>query len=439
MTLHKPVIPQQGNREHPKSGPTPPVRPSATDTGRKSFPLEKLFVELTRKTALIQQRIRSVEGRKVQIGQQSVISFVSASYLGLERDQRVVEAASRVAASWGFSLGMPRLLAFDPFTKALENELASFLGLEHCLVFPSTTHAALDIVPTAAGQDGAVFVDDWTYPTLWEGIHAAARVGARIFRFPHSSLSVLARQLRSARNARNRIILCDGVYPEGGAPAPILEMAFLAERFGGWLCVDDSHGLGVLGRQPIDRRHPYGRGGGGVARYFDLSVEKLLVMGTLSKALGIPLAFVAGSEMLLRKTEAKSASFVHSSPPSLPNVAAGIAALRIAQQEGDDLRERVGQLVRRFQAKLRENSIPVLSYGLFPIQTIPFRTISLATEAGRNLRQRGIWSALQFSPPDQPEKGVLRFFVTALHTPAQVDLAAEAIVQFHMHLTATGR
>ena len=94
--------------------------------------------------------------------------------------------------------------------------------------------------------------------------------GARTYRFSHSDPSALGSALRRAGDAPKKVVVCDGIYPEGGDAAPLLEFASLTGNAGAVLYVDDSHGLGVLGERPPTPVTPYGRGGGGVVRSLGL-------------------------------------------------------------------------------------------------------------------------------------------------------------------------
>ena len=390
----------------------------------------RLITHLRDETGLVQQPVGAVQGRRVAVGDRWVVSFASASYLGLEQDARVKRAVCQAVGSWGFSLAMPRLLARDGITAELETAIAQFTSQPAALLFPSTTHAALDLLPLLSTPCGAIFLDAWTYPTNLEGVRAAERRGARAYRFPHNEASALGSAMRAAANARRKVVVCNGIYPEGGGAAPLREYAKLADHFGAILYVDDSHGIGVFGEGAATKEHPYGRGGGGLLRYLGPLPGHTILVATLSKALGIPVAFVAGPRSLLKCVQNVSDTFAHSSPPSMATVAAALEALRIQAVEGDLRRLWLANLVSRFRSEAGGSDAEISSKGLFPIQTVHFPSIAETQEAGRFLRGRGIWPVLQFRPPDYPDGGVLRFYITALHTASDVERAARVLAAF---------
>jgi 8-amino-7-oxononanoate synthase len=404
-----------------------PLRPL---TQQRRLASAKLIAHLRDETGLVQQPVGAVDGRRVRVGDEWVLSFASASYLGLEQDARVKRAVCQAVDSWGFSLAMPRLLARDRVTTELEAAIARFTGQPAALVFPSTTHAALDLLPLLSTSLGAIFVDAWTYPTNWEGVHAAQRRGTRVYAFPHNDASALGSAMRAAANSRRKVVVCNGIYPEGGGAAPLREYAKLADHFGAILYVDDSHGIGVFGEGRPTKEYPYGRGGGGLLRSLGPLPGPTILVATLTKALGIPVAFVAGPRSLLNYVQSVSDTFAHSSPPSMATVAAALEALRIQAVEGDFRRRRLANLVRQLRSGLRAGGFDVTSNGLFPIQTVRFPSIAEAQEAGRFLRDRGIWPVLQLRPPDYPDGGVLRFYITALHNASDVERAARVLATF---------
>jgi 8-amino-7-oxononanoate synthase len=210
-------------------------------------------------------------------------------------------------------------------------------------------------------------------------------------------------------------VVCDGIYPEGGDAAPLVEFASLAGRASAVLYVDDSHGLGVFGEGPRTPASPYGRGGGGLLKQFDLLPARIVLAGTLAKALGIPVAFVAGPASFIGYVRRTSQTLVHSSPPSMPNVAAAIEAIRIHEAEGEERRLRLAKLVRRFQDSLRYERIEFKSNGLFPIQTIPLRSVAETLRVGGFLRGHGIWPVLQLHPPDHPRGGTAVLYNSIAH------------------------
>jgi 8-amino-7-oxononanoate synthase len=394
---------------------------------RRGRAMPGLIDRLARTDGLVFQTISRADGPRVRVDGRWVLNFAASHYLGLGQDPRVTAAMAQAAAG-GISLGMPRALGAAALTERVEAALAALVGQERALVFPSTTHVAHDVLPLLAGQSGMLFVDERAYPISLDGALVAARAGDRLVRFPHNDPVALERLLRPHMTEQDNVIVCDGIYPLGGRVAPLRAFVALAERYGAAVYVDDAHGIGILGEEP-SAMMPFGYGGGGTPRQLQVEKGSIVHVGGLGKAFGVPVAFVAGPERFIDHLRLTAGTFVHSSPPATPILAAALAALQVHDREGDDLRRHLASLVRRFRNGLRHVGLEPEPASLFPIQSLNLPSGAMATVAAATLRRQGIWPVLQLAPPEQPAAGAIRFVLTALHQVADVDEAVAAIAR----------
>lgn len=379
-------------------------------------------MDLLRRGGLADQRIAARAGAHVRINGRWALNFTSSTYLGLHDHPGALRAFNLAARSIGISIGIPRVLGIDQATHDLENVIASLVRQERALVFTSTTHLALDALPLLAGSRGTIAIDERAYPISVEGAVAAARHGATIRAFRHNDPDALHRVLRRSR--RPLAIVVDGVYPAGSYGAALREFDHLARRYDAWLYVDDAHGIGVLGAGPKPDQ-PYGSGGGGTPLHCGIAPDRVLHVGSLSKAFGIPVAFIAGPAQVIRRLEA-AASFVHASPPAPPIVAAALAVLRVHALHGDQIRQRLLRRVVFFRDRVLRSGCSDPGSSLFPLQSLYVETVDQALAVGCALRAHDIWPVVQLNPPDRPHAGALRFAITARHTHA--DLARAVVV-----------
>jgi 8-amino-7-oxononanoate synthase len=393
---------------------------------RRGQAMPGLIDRLTRADGLVFQTITRADGPRARVDGRWLLNFATSHYLGLGQDPRVTAAMARAAG--GISLGMPPALGAVALTGRVETAIAALVGQERALVFPSTTHVALDVLPLLAGPSGVLFVDERAYPISLDAAHVAARGSDRLLRFPHNDAVALERLLRSHMTVRDNVIVCDGIYPLGGRVAALRAFAALAERYGAAVYVDDAHGVGVLGEEP-SAMMPFGYGGGGTPRHLGVGPGSVVHVGGLAKAFGVPVAFVAGPERFIDHLRLTAGTFVHSSPPATPILAAALAALRVHDREGDDLRRHLVSLVRHFRNGLRRVGLEPEPASLFPIQSLRLPSGAAATIAASSLRRQGIWPVLQLAPPEQPGGGAIRFVLTALHQAADIDEAVAAIAR----------
>jgi len=261
--------------------------------------------------------------------------------------------------------------------------------------------------------------------------HAAGIDKTVVFAPFHSDYAVanaqvarIVARLLSARSAAGSVVICDGVYPSTGRAAALRAIERVARAAGALVYVDDAHGIGLMGAHPSVAM-PYGHGGGGTSAHLGIAPGHVVHVGSLSKALGVPVAFVAGPAEPIAHLRVAAPTYTRCSPPALPV----LGALRVHARDGEALRQRLAGLIRRFQRGLHQLGRAPQTGTLFPIQTLLFPTPLAAQAVARALRRQGIWAILQIGSNEHSGGGGLRFALTALHTPADIDLLVEALAR----------
>jgi 8-amino-7-oxononanoate synthase len=150
----------------------------------------------------------------------------------------------------------------------------------------------------------------------------------------------------------------------------------------------------------------------------------LIVVASLAKGFGVPVAVVAGGRALVRRYEVRSETRIHCSPPSNAHLSAAAHALRCNAARGDSLRRHLAHLVTRFRAALELRGVPLLP-GLFPIQTMPPGTGADLRAVHRRLSDLGVKTVLH---RQRCGRGLaISFIFTAAHREADVDRAVRAL------------
>jgi 8-amino-7-oxononanoate synthase len=269
----------------------------------------------------------------------------------------------------------------------------------------------------------AVFLDAKAYPiACWGAEHAALR-GVKVRRFPHHQPQALRRLVAAESAGRKRpVIVTDGYCPDCGRLAPLEEYAAIARRESGFLVVDDTQALGILGEQPAPRM-PYGHGGGGSLRHAGIRWPELVLVSSLAKGFGVPLAVLAGSTSFIHHFEDNSRTRMHCSPPSMPAVQAAHHALEVNQRHGEALRHRLIGNLRRFRRGVEGLGLTV-NGGLFPVQTLELPDRLDAETAQRQLGERGVQTVLRRGRASRPE---IAFILTARHCSEDIDRAVQIL------------
>lgn len=185
---------------------------------------------------------------------------------------------------------------------------------------------------------------------------------------------------------------------------------------GGWLVVDDTQAVGILGNFP-GRRNPYGAGGGGSFRYHGINSPNVWTISSLAKAFGTPLTVVGASAENIGMFEEHSMTTVHCSPPSAALLHAAEYAVRRNRLAGDHLRNRLLRAVLRFRKEMGEAGLE-LRGGILPKQTLAPRHSRLAFELHDKLLATDVRAVLHRERRDEP--AALSFLVTAEHSMDQI-------------------
>ena len=356
--------------------------------------------------------LEGAQGVHPVIDGRRVLSFASNDYLGLAAHPLVVDALRKAAREYGVGSGASHLLTGHSRPhRDLEQALAEYTGRPRAVLFSTGYMANLAVVSALLDRHDAVFEDRYNHASL---VDAGLLSRARLRRYPHADAASLGRQL-SLSSERHRMVVTDGVFSMDGDLAPLRELRAQAEGAGGaWLCVDDAHGLGVVG--------PTGRG--------TLEVEGLglqdvpVLVGTLGKAFGTFGAFVAGSEALVETLVQFARSYIYTTalPPAL--AAATLESVRVAAQ--GEARDRLHAAMGRFRDGAAQRGLPVIPTPS-PIHPLILGGSGRAVAASRALLERGILVPA-IRPPTVPQGAArLRISFSAAHSTADVDRLLDAL------------
>lgn len=345
-----------------------------------------------------------------------MLDFTSSLYLGFRHSTGSLRPWSQVTT------GAPAALVESPVAVAVADRLARLQGLEQATLAKSTLHLFWDLFAALAADPIAIYLDAGVYPTARWGVERVAARGVPVRRFPHNDAAALERLLRQWDDRRQAVVVTDGVCSCCGCAAPLAAYLAAVHRVGGLLVIDDTQALGLLGRQP-DRETPYGRGGGGSLCWSNLTGPDLLVVSSLAKGFGAPLAALSGSRALVERFRARSKTRIHCSPPSAADLHAAERALNVNARLGDGRRLQLAQRVRHFRRQLAVAGLGA-SGGLFPVQTLELAPQLDVRQMYQQLVDAGLQTVLRQSRANAAR---LTFIITARHQPAEIEQAVRLL------------
>jgi 8-amino-7-oxononanoate synthase len=346
------------------------------------------------------------------------LDFTSALYLGFRHAHGTLRPWAQLTT------GRPAALERTPEAERTAAALAQLMRCERAALAPSTLHLYWDLFDVLARDGIAIYADASGYPIARWGIERVAAKRVRTTIFPPHDTAALEHLLHRERHRGCRpVLVTDGVCPGTGRATPLPDYLRLVRQWDGYVVVDDTQALGILGEAP-SHDAPYGRGGAGTHAWYGVQEPGLIVGSSLAKGFGAPLAVIAGDARLIARFEDLSATRVHSSPPSMAAISAAEQALALNEKRGDLLRARLVKMVRRFREKLRQIGLSALG-GLFPVQTLRAIPDIDPRRLYRQLLDCGVNAVLRAAK--DLSDGALTFLITVLHTRSDIDRCVDAL------------
>jgi 7-keto-8-aminopelargonate synthetase-like enzyme len=343
--------------------------------------------------------LRGFQNGQPWIGRHAFFDLASNDYLGLATDPRVRDAVIAAVDEYGSSMcGTPIACGYAQVLSELERELAAFVGLEDALVFPSCYQANVALFPAVATPADVILIDHYAHASLGQGVKA---VGCKVRPFLHNDVGHLERLLAGATGFRQVFVVTESVFSTSGNIAPLHAIVDLCRHFGAIPVVDDSHGIGVLGKR-----------GCGILEDQDIRDFPGIYTASLGKALANAGGVVAGCQVLIDALRYCCPGLIYSTALPPPSIAGTLCTLQIISNEFDLLGRTVLQNHELLLQKLAECNFAVAP-GRAPIAAIRSgSTADTIALAARFYEHRIL--ATPFVPPSVPANcGVLRLILGA--------------------------
>ena len=365
-------------------------------------------------TLKAERPLGSAQSSVVTAGGTDVLNFCANNYLGLANDARIIEAAKGGMDEWGFGLASVRFICgTQDLHVELERRVSAFLGTEDTILFSSCFDANGGMFEALFGAEDAIISDELNHASLIDGIRLSK---ARRLRYRNRDLADLEDQLKAASDARQRIIVTDGVFSMDGYLAPLPGICDLAERYGALVLVDDSHAVGFMGEH-----------GRGTPELWGVEGRVDVYTGTFGKALGgASGGYVAGHKEIVAMLRQRARPYLFSNTVAPAVVAGTLAALDLLEG-GGDLRRRLVDNAALFRSLMTDAGFELLD-GQHPIVPVMFGDAALAARVADRMLEHGVY-VVAFSYPVVPMgKARIRVQLSAAHTEDEIRRCVEAFV-----------
>ncbi|MGY0157433.1 glycine C-acetyltransferase [Edwardsiella tarda] len=377
-------------------------------------------LETTRADGLYKNErvITSAQQAEIAVADGShVLNFCANNYLGLANHPALIAAAKAGMDSHGFGMASVRFICGTQDShKALEQQIATFLGMEDAILYSSCFDANGGLFETLLGPEDAIISDALNHASIIDGVRLCK---ARRYRYANNDMAELKSRLTQARaeGARHILIATDGVFSMDGVIADLKSICDLADEYGALVMVDDSHAVGFVGAH-----------GRGTHEYCGVMGRVDIITGTLGKALGgASGGYTAARKEVVEWLRQRSRPYLFSNSLAPSIVAASMQVLTLLAQ-GDALRARLWDNARLFREKMTAAGFTLAGadHAIIPVM---LGDAKLAQRFADLLLQEGIYVTGFFYPVVPQGQARIRTQMSAAHTPAQIEQAVDAFIR----------
>jgi glycine C-acetyltransferase len=234
------------------------------------------------------------------------INLASNNYLGLACDKQVINASIAVMQEYGTSMcATPIASGYPDCYQSVEQKLKNFLNLDSLIIYPSCYQANNGIFSVLVNKEDIVIIDQFAHSSLIEGVRC---VGCKIRPFKHNDLDSLEKNLRRSRVRGQVFVITESVFSTEGSIAPLKGIVELCDRYDAIPIVDDSHGIGVIGKS-----------GKGILEFEEIRDYRGIYTASLGKAMANTGGLVGGPKVIIEYLKYFSSHLIYSTaiPPAV--------------------------------------------------------------------------------------------------------------------------
>jgi len=341
-----------------------------------------------------------------------VINFCANNYLGLASNNEIKKAAANGLEDYGYGVASVRFICgTQTIHKKLEETISSFLGTQDTILYSSCFDANTGLFETLLGKEDAIISDELNHASIIDGVRLCK---ASRYRYKNSNMEDLEEQLKSAKDARYKLIVTDGVFSMDGSIADLPGICKLAEKYNALVMVDDSHSIGVLGKS-----------GRGTPSHYGLEDKVDIYTGTLGKALGgASGGYTSGRGVIIEYLRQFSRPYLFSNSLAPMVAAASIKAIELLKNSSDIL-DTLKFNSTYFRKEMSEAGFTLTgaNHAIIPVL---LKDAKLASLMADKLLECGVYVIAFSFPVVAKGQARIRVQVSAAHTKEQLKFAVDA-------------
>ncbi len=343
----------------------------------------------------------------IDVGGRKLVDLASNNYLGLANDRRVKEAGIRAINKYGMSLcATPVASGYSDLFHRVKEKLTDFIGLESSVIYPTCYQANNGLFTVLMGKEDIAIIDRCAHSSLIEGIRGS---GCKIWPFHHNDMNSLEKILKRSTKYRQAFVISESVFSTEGDIAPFKEIVKLCDQYGAIPVIDDSHGIGILGK-----------GGKGILDHAGITDFNGIYTASLGKALANSGGIISGRKSMIDYLKYYSTHLVYSTS-LIPAALAGLEkVLDIMDEDYNEISLKMWSFKDQISDALRKSKFEITT-SRTAITSIkagnPLQTILIA----KALFNQGILATPFIYPSVQLNEGRIRLIAGANLSQKTID------------------
>jgi glycine C-acetyltransferase len=337
------------------------------------------------------------------------------NYLGLSSHPDVVEAAKQALDTHGYGMSSVRFICgTQDIHKELERKIAAFYGTEDTILYAAAFDANGGVFEPLFSEQDAIISDELNHASIIDGVRLCK---AARYRYKHSDMADLEKQLQDAQAQRFRIIVTDGVFSMDGDLAKMDEICALADKYDALVMTDECHSAGFIGKT-----------GRGVPEHFGVMDKVDIITGTLGKALGGAMGgYTTGKKEIIEMLRQRSRPYLFSNSLAPAIVGASIKVFDVLSST-TELRDQLEANTAYFKERIKAAGFDIKP-GDSPIVPIMLYDAALSQEFANRLLKEGVYAIGFFYPVVAKGQARIRTQISAAHSKADLDKAIAAFIK----------
>jgi glycine C-acetyltransferase len=360
--------------------------------------------------------ITTPQGANVHVSSgEDVVIMCANNYLGLSSHPDVVEAAKQALDTHGYGMSSVRFICgTQDIHKELEQKIASFYGTEDTILYAAAFDANGGVFEPLFSEQDAIISDELNHASIIDGVRLCK---AARYRYKHSDMADLEKQLQDAQAQRFRIIVTDGVFSMDGDLAKMDEICALADKYDALVMTDECHSAGFIGKT-----------GRGVPEHFGVMDKVDIITGTLGKALGGAMGgYTTGKKEIIEMLRQRSRPYLFSNSLAPAIVGASIKVFDVLSST-TELRDQLEANTAYFKERIKAAGFDIKP-GDSPIVPIMLYDAALSQEFANRLLKEGVYAIGFFYPVVAKGQARIRTQISAAHSKADLDKAIAAFIK----------